>query len=339
MNSRERVICALEFDKPDKIPIMHRTLPGAFIRYGQDLEKLYEKYPSDVLLSPSWRSPFRFGDPTKGFVGTGDILDVWGCGWRRLTRDWDGDVISFPLSDWRLFEKYILPDPRNDLGGLQEMVDVTKADNHQHYVMTEVEPLMHRISWLRGFENFLMDIAQKREELYWLRDQIVEYIIQQIEYWLERDEVDGICLGDDWGSQKNLFINPNTWREIFMPSYQKIVSVVHDYGRYIHFHTDGNTTLIIGDLIEIGFDEINPQLSCIDVNLIGSKYAGKVCFRPDLDRQWVLPFGTPADVKKHIKEAHKALATSEGGFIGYGQIGVDVPLVNAEAMLQGFYEL
>jgi uroporphyrinogen decarboxylase len=339
MNSRERVISALEFSGPDRVPIMHRTLPGAFYRYGRQLEELYARYPGDVLLSPTWKSPFRFGDPTRGFAAVGDITDAWGCLWRRTTRDWDGAVIRSPIEDWSAFQNYQLPSATDDKGGVQEMVDVTKADHHQHYVMVEVEPLMHRITWLRGFENSMIDIAEGREELYRLRDLIVDFILEQIAYWLEHKEVDGFLLGDDWGSQNGLFIAPHAWREIFKPSYQKIVAAVHSSGRYIHFHTDGNTTAIIPDLVEIGFDELNPQVSCIDLVAVGHQYAGRVCFRPDLDRQRTLPFGSPEDVSKHVREVYQALAKPDGGFIGYGQIGPDVPLANATAMLQTFQDL
>lgn len=54
MDSRERVIRAVERTGPDRPPVMHRTLQGAFRRYGRRLEELYARYPSDVLLSPSF---------------------------------------------------------------------------------------------------------------------------------------------------------------------------------------------------------------------------------------------------------------------------------------------
>lgn len=37
MNSRERVIRAIEMTGPDGVPLTHATLPGAFKRYGEAL--------------------------------------------------------------------------------------------------------------------------------------------------------------------------------------------------------------------------------------------------------------------------------------------------------------
>ena len=49
MNSRERVIRAIEMDGPDRVPLTHATLHGAYVRYGAELDDLYRQYPSDVV--------------------------------------------------------------------------------------------------------------------------------------------------------------------------------------------------------------------------------------------------------------------------------------------------
>ena len=85
MNSRERVIRAIRFTEPDRVPIMHRTLPGAFRRYGKALEDLYARYPSDVLLSPTLRAPFRHADPGGEGAGAGMITDIWAVSYTHLT--------------------------------------------------------------------------------------------------------------------------------------------------------------------------------------------------------------------------------------------------------------
>ncbi len=49
MNSRQRVHRAIAMTGPDRVPIMHGTLPGAMARHGRALEDLYRRYPQDVL--------------------------------------------------------------------------------------------------------------------------------------------------------------------------------------------------------------------------------------------------------------------------------------------------
>ena len=79
MNSRERYRRALKLAGPDSVPVMHRTLPGSFRSYGRKLEELYDRYPSDVLLSPSTKAWFSFQrgvTESSGQVRGG--ADEWG---------------------------------------------------------------------------------------------------------------------------------------------------------------------------------------------------------------------------------------------------------------------
>jgi hypothetical protein len=72
---------------------------------------------------------------------------------------------------------------------------------------------------------------------------------------------------------------------------------------------------------------------------VGRRFGGRVCFRADMDRQYVLPFGAPADVTALVGRLYTAFGRKSGGYIGYGQVNTDVPLANAEAMLIAFSRL
>ena len=58
-----------------------------------------------------------------------------------------------------------------------------------------------------------------------------------------------------------------------------------------------------------------------------------MCIQGDIDRQWVLPRGSIKDVREAVRADIAAFRAWEGGYIGRGEIGSDVPLKNAEAML------
>ena len=338
MNSRERVISSLEFAGPDRVPVMHRTLPGAFRVHGEALGILYERYPSDVMLSPTRLAPFGFaGQIGESLMGE-RVIDEWGCEWEKATNDYIGQVVAHPLATWDALDDYAWPDPLRGREGLDEMVEVIRTDCHQHYFMAAAGSLMHQVTFLRGFENALLDLAEGREELVYLRDQIVDFMLKRIELWTEAG-ADGILIEDDWGTQNALMIRPDVWRTIFKPVYSRLVQAIHAGGAYAHFHTDGVTLEIIPDLIEIGFDELNPQVWIMDLSELSRRFSGKVCFRADLDRQHVLPHGTPDDVVEHVRLTYAAFGSSEGGYVAYGQIGPDVPLANAEAMLRTFSTL
>lgn len=338
MISRERYIRALTFTGPDRVPIMHRTIPGAFRSLGKPLEELYAHYPSDVLLSPTTRSWFNFRWSVAESSGAlRGVADEWGCVWDSLNDDYLGQVVGFPLDDWGKLDGYRLPEPTSGIQGLEELVATVKADNHQHYALIEVGSLWHRTNWLRGFENSLVDVIEEPPELYQLRDRITDFLVARVELLLKhKEQVDGILVNDDWGTQLALMIRPDHWRRVYKPAYARIVAAIKAGGCFAHLHTDGVTHEIFEDLIEIGFDELNPQMSCMDIEDLGRRFGGRVCFRADMDRQQTLPFGTPAEVTAYVERLYRAFGSPAGGYVGYGQVGTDVPLANAVAMLTAF---
>jgi len=340
MDSRERYERALTFQGPDRVPLMHRTLPGAFREHGQALEELYARYPSDVLLSPKGRAEFGFFDQRRGGKTAEDLsYDEWGCGWLDLTADYAGQVVEHPLADWAALDNYRPPDPMSGEEGVHYMEEVVVQDGHRHFVVANGGNIFFRMVWLRGYEDLLTDLHDDRPEVYALRDMILEWHIKRIERWLETGGVDCMRLGDDWGTQTSLMVSPTVWRKVFKPAYKRMVDVIHDGGAYVSLHTDGYTWEIIPDMIEIGFDEINPQVQLMDVEELGRRYGGKVCFRADLDRQWVLSRGTTEDVRAHVQRMFNAFGQFNGGYVGYGQLGADVPIENAEAMLDAIVSL
>ena len=338
MNSRERVIAALTFTRPDCVPIMHRTLPGAYRVHSDGLEMLYERFPSDVMLSPTRRAPFAFAGQIGESLTGSRVVDEWGCEWQKTTDDYIGQVVSHPLSDRNALDNYAWPDPLRGREGLDEMVEVMRTDHHQHYFMASAGTIMHQITFLRGFNDALVDLADGREELLFIRDRVADFVTTRIELWTQAG-ADGIQIEDDWGTQEAMLIRPSVWRTVFKPVYARLVKAIHAGGAYAHFHTDGDTRAIIPDLIEIGFDELNPQVWVMDIEELGREFGGKVCFRADLDRQGVLPRGSATDVETHVRQTYEAFGRPDGGYIGYGQIGPDVPLANAEAMLRTFSTL
>ncbi len=64
-------------------------------------------------------------------------------------------------------------------------------------------------------------------------------------------------------------------------------------------------------------------------------FAGKLTFWGEVDRQQVLAFGMPADVREAVRKMKKLLFRN-GGLIGQGVAGVDVSLQNIRAMLDAW---
>ena len=328
MDSRERVFRALERTGPDRLPIFQQLLPGAHLTYGEKLKDLLARYPSD------FSDAGYYGDSEYGpAVGMGHA-DAWGAVWTRVSDDYKGLVTVHPLADWSALETYRFPDATR-VGDFSRVIETVRANPGRKYLLVDGDTLFQRMFYLRGFENLLVDLTERCPEVFYLRDRIVEFQLKRIEIWLGYG-VDGLFFRDDWGTQEGLMIHPSLWREIFKPSYKRLFDGVHAGGKHVFFHSDGVIREIIPDLVEIGVDAINAQIPCMDASELARAFHARLCFVAGADRQHWLPFGTPKEVEAHCLALADAFGRNNGGYIGGGEIGGDVPLANAEAMLRTF---
>lgn len=316
MDSRERVIRAIEFDLPDRIPITNASLPAAYLKYGDRLRRIFARYPSDFGIN---RPPSTYPEQAY-FLGKRRIyVDEWGCEWSMIQRGILGQVKGHPLSDLKALGTYKFPktpEPKYSLG--------------------EGGNLFERMQWLRGFENLMVDLVTRRKEAFAIRDSIVKYNLELIRRSLEFD-VDGICFSDDWGTQRGLMISPSLWRQFFKPAYLRMFDEVKKARKHVFFHSDGYIMDIIPDLIELGVDVLaEAELQVNGIDSLAREFGGRVCFLGNLDTQGILPFGSAEDVKRHALHAISALGCYDGGFIGDFEVHPDIPLSNVKATFDAF---
>ncbi|MHB9023531.1 MAG: uroporphyrinogen decarboxylase family protein [Armatimonadota bacterium] len=339
MNSRERVLRAIRFETPDRVPIGYSVSPGAFLKYGQPLLDLIRSYPHDFFDVNEVKLPQRDAahyQPDGSYYK--EVTDEWGCTWVYYLEGIAGEVKRSPLADWAALKTYRcppLPDSPEERTKAKAAMDRMK----ERYIgWGSADTFYERMQWLRGVEDLAMDIAEDADEVYQLADLLLECnILPRIELALEAG-ADVIGFGDDWGAQSQLLINPETWRRIFKPRYQRAFELVHQGGALTWMHSDGMILDIIPDFIEIGLDVINPQLVVMDLADVRQAADHKIAIYTDIDRQYRLPFGTPAEVREHIGDIFTQLAYPDGGLLYGAGIYADMPMENIKAMLDAFVE-
>lgn len=329
MTGRERVVAAIEFKGPDRLPHRHCYLPATLKQYP-DLGKLLQKFPSDFAGEdiPEERS-YKFSNLYKA----GQWVDEWNCKWTVLRDGFLGQVTGHPLEDLGMLKDYCWPEAGNtDISG-----DIKVAANRgDRYVLSGGLTFFERMVDMRGFENIMLDIAAGEPELIKIRNNVLEYNLDMIDRLLELNP-DGIYMADDWGSQISLMINPTIWRELFLPAYRKMFERIREAGKHVFFHTDGYTIDILPDLVEAGANVFWADLTVNPLDVLRDRLGGKVCFLGLTDVQFVMRWGTPADVEKHGKDLIKSLAAFNGGFIACSELDPDQPWENIRTILKTFY--
>jgi len=332
VNSQERVVAALTFKNPDQVPLdmwIHRATQ---LRYGKDLDALLEKHPLDIVR--------MFGPTDRNFYpemsDVGDIKDPWGSTWRVLRQGINGEVKVPAIDDVEKVAAYETPlawlaeEWRRHDDAVNRKIEAGRKQG-RFILGGYIEPFQ-RMQFIRGTENLLLDLAGEREAALLLRDKVVDYFKIYLDYWLKKD-VDAIYFSDDYGTQRALLISPAMWREVFKPAYQELMVIIKKAGKFVFYHTCGHVLDLYPEFVGLRIDAINSQLHCMGLDNVADRFAGKITFWGEMDRQGLLPSGTPEQIYREADRMKARLFVNGGGLIGHSVAGVDVPLANIEAIL------
>lgn len=325
MTCRECVLKAVTFDQPDRVPVSHAFVPAARVRHGRAIRAIERQHPSDFGGCGA-----RCLDIDRNTFGT--QTDKWGCVWRNESAGQIGMVVQHPLTDWAERSTYRFPEP-SDLFDFSGVGPAVERNQGEKYLMVTGRWLWQRMFWLRGFQNILLDLADERDEVLWLRDRVLHVQKGVLDGVLGFD-IDGVCFLDDWGTQRGLMISPTVWRAVFKDAYRELFDMVHAAGKAVHFHTDGDVIDIVPDLQEIGADELNLEVPVMDRDALDACVAGGTCLRGGLDLQHVLAQHDVAAVRAHVEDLLRRFARPRGGYIGQIIMDATTPVENARCVAE-----
>jgi hypothetical protein len=331
MTGRERVIRALEFRKPDRVPRHLWRLPGTKIFRQNDVNQILEKYPEDITILD-----FNYGkgNRTKGtrYRHNEVATDEWGCRWHVAEDGIAGEVKEPPIKDISEVEHLKAPYEILEGADFPKVNGMCAKTETFTLAWTTVRPF-ERMQFLLGTERLFIELLDASKHLFLLRDIIHDFFMEEIRRWIETD-IDGVSFMDDWGSQKSMLISPKLWRDFFKPLYKDYCDLIHSKNKYAFFHSDGFIEPIYPELIQAGIDAVNSQLFCMNMEDIGNKYKGMITFWGEIDRQHILPFGTKKQVADAVKRVKDALWMPEGGVIAQCEFGLKDPIENIETVFQ-----
>jgi uroporphyrinogen-III decarboxylase len=261
-----------------------------------------------------------------------EMTDIWGCGWLYPLESHDGLCIKHPVSSWADLKSYNPPDPDNHTNWkkAKENIERSKAQGKVAHGGTDHGFIFLRLTYLRGFQNLMIDMADNRSELNELIGIVEDYWFQVVSRWIELG-VDAIGFGDDLGLQNALPISPEAWRRYIKPSYKRIFSHCRSNGVHVFLHSDGYIVDIIPDLIECGVSRLNPQDLVNGLDNLARLAKGKVFLHLDIDRQNITVFGSPQEIESHIYNCIKTLGSVNGGLSLIWYVFPPTPIQNIEA--------
>ena len=347
MNSRERVVAALNHKEPDKLPIdLNGTLVTALTRIAYEnlrqylglepdndpnissremdtvrsLEDVLNHYQIDTrcihlkagLLSTSREMP------------DGTYYDAFGIRWKKASFYYD--AIERPLAGKTIKDLDTAPWPeRYDAGKVAGLREEARAlyENTDYCLVADIPGLgpFEGACFTRGHDQFCMDLYLDIPFAEALLDKITDTIIAFWDQFLDKvgDYVQVCAQGDDVGMQSSPFISPDMYRRFVKPRQKRLFDFIHSKtDAKIFYHSCGSVYDLIPDFIEIGVDILNPvqrSAAKMDIEVLKREFGKDIYFwGGGIDVQQQLPYLSLPEIEDVVKRTIDILGPG-GGFV------------------------
>ena len=355
--SRQRVVAALSFEQPDVLPLWDHYWPE-FIEQWRAAKGLLEAddhaidayYGNDVLLSraneepwPSQAAKLEGGEAVgayshPGRAGTPDEeYSISRNGWGAVVQMTRGSYFSKELSV--ALEERVDPDtlvfenPRLE-SRYKESDAIVRKWGRDRAIFAKTGGPFRRASFLRGYEQFLIDFAEDPD---WVRS-LVEHVMAHLtavgveQIRRSRPILAGIQINDDCCSLRGPLISPRAYESICLPSLRRMVRAYKEAGvPHVCMHCDGNVMRLVEMWVDAGIDSINPcePRAGVDVFALRETYGRKLAFAGAMDNCIILPRGDRGEIETHIRRLAE-LGQDGGLVLGGHSIGPDISIESYE---------
>jgi uroporphyrinogen decarboxylase len=347
MNSRERVRAALRCEIPDRIP-------KALSFWEGSLPAIAPASPSDYFdldlrflefQRPAGQAEFlRYLQslPPDVHIGSLDQLRTY-HEWNYHPESPDHSSPWHEIQTVEDLDRLVLPavgDPARAAG-----LAAQTADWHARGLAVAGSPphlggeLFETAYRLRGFQNFLLDLKTRGPLARYLLNQLTALAMDSALILAEAG-ADVLLLDDDVAMPTDLIIGLATWREFFKPRLADIIRRAREAAPdlLVFYHSDGNFSRLIPDLVEIGVNVINPvQPDCMDARAIKAEFGDRLAMWGTVGSAALWDAGTPDQVRAEVKLRIETLGP--GGLLLSPAYDVDfAPFPNLEAFFQAVNE-
>jgi len=190
-----------------------------------------------------------------------------------------------------------------------------------------------------GMEQALMTMYMNPDMFRAVINRITDFYLKANEIFYEATKgyLDAVLIGNDFGSQCGLMVDPDSIRELVFPGTKKLIDQAKSYGLKVIHHSCGSIFPIIDDLMQLGVDAIHPIQALaqdMDAKTLKTNFDQKAVFCGGVDAQHLLVNGTPEQVAAKVKELKTLFPTGLIISPSHEAILPDIPPANVEALFK-----
>lgn len=305
MTRRERVKAAIRHQTPDKTPVFIHLAYDALVAYN---DRLWERYGREDMRR--LRDEGKIENRNALYYSMGNHV----CFLENFPWWWWKDLPA----EYQAEEAPDYIPETVDTGSYEDFAASVRylREHTDAYVLVEIWTSDFEKAYnARGIQNFLADMVGDPEFAKKLLDFITEKNLTYLKKIVQTPGIDGVLLGNDWGSQRDLLMSPATWRELLAPGARREYDIIREAGLDVWVHSCGNIRQIIPDLIEMGVNVLNPvQPECMDIYELKDTFGDRMTFWGGISTQQTLPFGTGDEVEAETRRVTEYMSR-DGGYL------------------------
>ncbi len=349
LSPRERVLTAIAIEEPDRVPV------DTWMS-GEAIAMLCEAFGLPLQTDPNglWHE----GILQRLRVDLRRPVPVYAGPKLRMHSDgsWDtplgirrkglgyGHALEHPLAEATEIEHILAyPFPAPDWYDYSGLNGYCARYANYAFIGGSKFPLLHEACDLMGMAQLMIDLFDRPALIHALFQRLFEVHMALTQAWIEAapESIDILIITDDYGASRNLLIGPDQWRDFIKPHLRQIVDFGHSQGYKLMLHSDGAIRKIIPDLIEIGFDILNPiepEAQEMAPDSIKRDFGGQLALHGAAS-SLNLASATPQEIRAEVRYLVDHLAPG-GGFIlcPSNHIMPDMPVANILSLYDSVYE-
>jgi len=245
------------------------------------------------------------------------------------------DVSEVEKFDWP-DEKYI------DFSRTIAEIDRT-IENDQAVLSGSWSCFFHNVCDFFGMENYFVQMYTDPDVVEAVTEHVADFYLRINEKLFAEaaDRIDMFFFGNDFGTQRDIFISPEMFDRFVMPTFRKFTDQAHRHGMKVLLHSCGSIHRVIPRLIEAGVDALHPIQALarnMDAETLAREFGGDILFVGGVDTQRLLPFGTPQEVRDEVRRLRDIFGENFVVSPSHESILPEVPCENIAAMAEAAAE-